>query len=308
MLLKRKLFHASKKWHDLPATFFDPLGGVGGKPTNKLFHIAEHVYEDEMQGATSVIIQSVERAVKVLQTLGNHPDGLALGALAESVGFSPSSVHHILRTLQRHGFVDQMEDRTYKLGQGIFDLVHASSKARSWTSEVLAAMEALKAEFGETVLFGILGETAAVVAGSVESDQSLRVAWRVGDRLPLHCSALGKSILSVLDDSALDDVLSRLDLVKYTPATIDDAEELRAHIAEVRRNGYSLDLEERDAGVCCIGVPIVPQGDPRVSGISISMPAARFRAIGQERLAAALQKAAARLKAAAMSRTAVRAD
>lgn len=132
----------------------------------------------------------------------------------------------------------------------------------------------------------------------LEGPGSLRMVSRVGGRLALHSSAVGKAYMAALPPEELDALLAGLPMPGFMPATITEPEALRAELERVRRQGYAVDNEENEPGIVCYGIALCgPSGRP-VAGVSVST--LRFRQQGDplERYVAPLL----RLRAAAVAR------
>jgi IclR family KDG regulon transcriptional repressor len=109
-----------------------------------------------------------------------------------------------------------------------------------------------------------------------ETTQSVRVANRVGSLLPAYCTAVGKAQLAYLSQDELERIFTKPKLQAFTASTITDRDKLVAHLKEVAKKGYALDIEEYEEEVMCIGVPIMDYTGRAVAGICISGPGCRM--------------------------------
>src|SRR5712691_10204789 len=157
---------------------------------------------------TAKTIQSVDRAVRILKALGEHPGRLGLSDLADRVGLAKTTVHGLLRTLQDHGLVEQHpESDKYQLGPELLQLGNSYLDLNELRSRGLAWSELLATRVGEAVRVGVPhGEGMLVIHHVFRPDASLQVL-EVGAVLPLHATALGKAVLAHLDEEVRDDVL-----------------------------------------------------------------------------------------------------
>ena len=130
---------------------------------------------------------------------------------------------------------------------------------------------------GETVHLVRREGTEAVYIDKVESNVgSIRMVSRVGSRIPLYCSGVGKALLSELSEEEIRAVWNESEIKKLTPHTITELSELFERVGEVRKNGYAVDDEENEAGVRCVAVSLLDYHRSPVYALSISAPASRM--------------------------------
>lgn len=131
----------------------------------------------------------------------------------------------------------------------------------------------------ETVHLVFLDRNEIVYLDKLEAannHSSLRMASRVGLRIPAHSSAVGKVLLSHLPEETLNDLLREKGLPKRTENTITDPGQLKSHLKMVRRKGYAIDDEENEKGIRCVAAPIQDEAGKVVAAISVSGPAFRI--------------------------------
>src|SRR6266481_2274521 len=165
-------------------------------------------------------IQSVDRAVRILKALGQHPGRLGLGDLAERVGLAKTTVHGLLRTLQEHGLVEQhLDTDKYQLGPELLQLGNSYLDLNELRSRSLAWSELLATRAGEAVRVGVPhGNGVLVVHHVFRPDTSLQIL-EVGAVLPMHATALGKAVLAYVAEPEREDVLDA-GLPKLTGKTV----------------------------------------------------------------------------------------
>lgn len=126
----------------------------------------------------------------------------------------------------------------------------------------------------------ILDRSEALYGDKVDAGQhagGLRMASRLGSRIPTHCSAVGKVMLAFLPEEKIVEVISDKGLPRRTENTITDIEELKTHLQHIREQGYAFDDEENEKGVKCVGAPIRDQSGEVSAAINISVPGIRIR-------------------------------
>ncbi|WP_204011880.1 IclR family transcriptional regulator [Sphaerimonospora thailandensis] len=232
-------------------------------------------------------MQSVDRALDVLEALAEHGGQAGLSEIAARTGLPYGTIHRLLRTLLARGYVRQESDRRYALGGALVRIGGAAERMLAvWAEPYLAKLVELS---GETANLAVLEGDFVVYVAQVPSPRKLRMFAEVGRRVLPHSTAVGKVMLAERPDAAA--VLGRTGLPRRTDRTITTAGELLGELDRVRARGYALDLGEEENGVHCMAVP-VHDGGRTFAALSVSGPAERIDAIEREELAAMLRKAA----------------
>lgn len=223
---------------------------------------------------------SVDKALRILQVLADHPRGRGLGEIAGELGLPKASLHRTLAALRYRGFVTQAPgSRHYRLGPEVLRIGFALYRDLDLRALAHPVLEELSVAFGETAHLGVREGSEVVYQDKVDPDRSIRMASTIGGRNPAHCTALGKAILAydfAGDGEAVQAIRAgRIRLSAKTPNTLTRPEDLLRELEGVRRRGYAVDREENELGVRCVGVPLVMVGRP-VGAISLSGPAHRL--------------------------------
>jgi IclR family acetate operon transcriptional repressor len=260
-------------------------------------------------------VQSVDRALDLLEALVAAEGEVAITALATRTGLHVSTVHRLLATLLRRGYVRQNpETSRYYAGAKLATLSEGRSRFGELRLRARPLLRSLTEATRETANLVVLDDLQAVYIETMPSPQVVRLFTAVGNRTPLHATGAGKALLANLPAPRRDALLDRLDLRGYTARTIVDRAALRRTLDEVREKGYALDDEEYDEGVRCVAVAVMPAGagapgrgaerealgrDSAVGGpvaaLSISAPASRLTRQRCAELAPLLRRAAAEL-------------
>jgi DNA-binding IclR family transcriptional regulator len=227
-------------------------------------------------------VQSVERAFLILDILVENGLGMGISDIAKKAGLKTSTAHRLLRTLLQLGVVDQdPESRYYNLSTKILLYSKAVLDQYDFVGSAHPILGELSKTVGETVFMGIHNNSELVYVDHVDTlDHVLRMTPQIGRRQPLHCTALGKVLLSHLPPDQLQNFFSRGDLPKLTENTITNPETLQSELEKIRLQGYSLDLEETEIGICCISAPVWGGDQQVVAAISVSGPATRMKMKG----------------------------
>lgn len=224
-------------------------------------------------------IQVITRAANVLRALEGEPDGLSLGQIAQRVELARSTVQRIVDALRTEQFVIAASPTGgVRLGPALIRL--AASASVEFDQITRPVMADLSQAIGETVDLSVLKGHSAVFTDQIQGPHRLRAVSAIGESFPLHCTANGKAILSVLSDEKIERLL-RGSLAKLTPNTITRPAELLKEIDSCRRSGIAVDDEEHTEGISAVGTGFI---DPigRAIAISIPVPTTRFKRIRTE--------------------------
>ncbi len=218
------------------------------------------------------IVQSLDRALSILDALAVAGDGLSLGDIASRTELAKSTAHRLLSTLEVRGFVSR-DGPTGHYRLGLKNLPQLAPGPA--IHEVLAGLAAAS---GETANLGALVGRDVMYMDRADSPHALRWQLGVGSRVPAYCSGLGKAILAHLPPDAIRRMLTGR-LRAYTDRTITDPRAMRAELTLTRERGYAVDDEEFMEGVRCVAVPVRGVDGSVTASISLAGPA--FRLTGE---------------------------
>jgi DNA-binding IclR family transcriptional regulator len=254
--------------------------GVDGGSAPAVYNLPEAYHRPEN------LIQSVDRALQLLQELAELGGCAPLSTLARQMGLSRSTVHGLLATLRYHGMVSQDDHGNYVLGIRLFELGYQAVSRLDLRIAAGPILQKLVDEFMETVHLVVSDGLYVVYIDKCESQQSMQIVSRIGQRLPAYCTAVGKAILAFKPEDELDRLLAEAPLIPMTRNTITDPQILKKHLLQVHLQGYALDQEEIAEGLRCAGAPIFDYTDQVVGAVSISGPSVRMN---DEKIAQAVQ-------------------
>lgn len=208
---------------------------------------------------------------------GTAQRSIAFADLARSLPFARTTVHRILYSLEKLGYVEKDELKSrYHLAAKFFELTSPAVNFRRLQSISKPIMQQLLLRFGETINLGVIEDEQVVYIDVLQSPSALRIAATPGERNPVHCTALGKAMIAFLPEREVEAVLSHQPLIRRTPKTITQRKHLIEHLASVREQAIALDMEENLGGVVCAAAPIFDQNARVIAGISISGPTSRM--------------------------------
>lgn len=225
------------------------------------------------------MVQSLDRALDVLEALADVDEGISLTQLTERLGLPLGTVHRLLASLAARGYAAQdKETRLYGPGPKLLEVAARAANNRRFNLSRLArpALQSLTEATGETSNLLVLQGEEGVYSEQVASPHLVRMFTEVGQRVPLYCTGGGKAILSGFSEERLDAYLATTRLTPFTAHTITSPAQMRAELQKARVDGFALDDEEREVGVCCVAAPIFDRLGRCVAALSISGPTTRL--------------------------------
>ena len=230
-------------------------------------------------------IKVLNKTFLVLDTILKNNAPMSMTEISERLDLYPSTVHRILDTLKYGGYVEQDPlTQKYQLGMKLLELGMAKLNQIDLVKEARPYLKELAKKCNETVHLAILEDTNVLYLAKEESSQTIRMISYVGKRAPLHCTALGKTILAFLPLDKRDQILDKIELSKLTENTITDKNELIEELKKIKQEGFALDREENEKDVRCIAAPIRNYQGKVVAAVSISGPAYRLNEGNQNHL------------------------
>ena len=208
-------------------------------------------------------MDATEKTLSVLDALNSSRS--RLGDIAARAELPKSTVHRILRRLVERGYARAEGDGVYALGPRVLTMAGDLLQRLDATALAAPMLRELHAEVGHTVHFAMLSDGEAVYLEKlVDPGLPYQFASRVGGRIPLHCTAIGKSLLAEMPE------IPPLDLVRRTANTIVTAEALRAELDRVRACGFAIDDEENERNIRCVGAAVRDHTGAPTHAISVS--------------------------------------
>jgi len=227
-------------------------------------------------------IQSVDRAMILLETLGQDDRGSRLTDLSRMTGLSLTTVHRLLTTLQQRRFVQfSRNDNLWHVGAGAFAVGNAFSRDRSVVASAGPFLRRLRDATRETANIGIVEEGYIVLADQAQARDNCKAISAVGARTPMMASGMGKAVLASYSGEEVATVVRRHGLNRITPRTFSTYEDLSGELQKIGTEGYSVDDEEYRIGLRCVAAPVFNERHEVVCAISVSGASSR---ITRERL------------------------
>lgn len=221
-------------------------------------------------------VQSVDRALLLIETLAEDDEGYRLTDLAIRTGLSPSTIHRLLTTLEKRRFVQfDREQSMWHIGVQSFAVGSTFARRRNFVTQAMPYLRKLRDQTRETANLAVIDDGAMVILTRVESREIMRSVTKIGGRAPMVASGLGKALLSTYPEEDVFAVIRREGMPRLTSKSIVRAGELCKSLHDIRERGYSIDDEEAQIGLRCVSAVVYDDRSEPLAAISISGKASR---------------------------------
>jgi IclR family KDG regulon transcriptional repressor len=232
-------------------------------------------------------IQTVINAMRLLEEFRDQEE-LGVTELSRRLALHKNNVFRLLATLEQQGYIEQSSHtERYRLGVRILELGQSFARSRTLLRSAGAILSELAARSGECSHIAVLRDYEVVHLGGEQTERAVMSGLRVGRRLPVHCTALGKVLLGSAPEELREaydrDVVVDGRLDQRTRSTIVDSQKFFEHLRAVSVRGFAIDLGECEDGLACASAPVHDTDGRVVAALSISGPGFRM---DEERLLA----------------------
>jgi len=231
-------------------------------------------------------VRSVSRSLDILEELSNNPRGIGLLELSKKIGLHKSTVFRLLKVLGERGYV-QKSDRGqgFSLGLHLVELANSYVNSLDLKIEARPCMYELTESTRHTVFLALLHDREVVYIDKTETFTSLRRFEIIGTRVPVHCTSLGKALLMGKSREELVKFFEGYSFYSSTPKSFTALEPFLDNLEEARARDYTLDDEEHETGVRCVGYPVFDYSGKVIAAVSVSgvvdaFPAAKIPEMG----------------------------
>ena len=228
----------------------------------------------EKESAKSVIINSVDRSIDILENLFRQGNDTSITQISKDLDIYKSTVFRTLATLENRRY--EVQDKNSNQNSIDPTLYAYSTLPHNdiITESVRPLLQEISDAYGECVTYGILeqewdGMYANVPLITIESTHNLGLSRKISNQTECYCASLGKCLLAFSENVNLD-VYKNAEFTPFTEHTITTYEDLMKELEQVRYQGYAVDAEEREIGLYCLGVPVLNGHGNAVAAISIS--------------------------------------
>jgi DNA-binding IclR family transcriptional regulator len=214
------------------------------------------------------------KAMVVLHAFTADDRRLGLAELARRTSLPKASLHRIANDLVDAGMLDR-DGTAYRLSTGLFQLGMRASLELSLIEVATPFLEDLYEHSHETVHLGVRDGLDVVYVSKLGGHRQAAAPSRVGGRMPLHCTAIGKILLAHAEPAVLTQVLER-GLERRAPRTITMPSVLRGQLEQIAETGIAYEHEESAVGIVCVAAAVTDPPAGVIAAISITGPAGRF--------------------------------
>lgn len=216
-------------------------------------------------------VQSVDRALSILETLAEDDEGYRLSDLAIRTGLSASTVHRLLATLESRRFVqfDRAESK-WHVGVRSFTVGASFARRRNFSTQAIPYLRKLRDLTRETANLAVVDDEFIIVLTRMESREIMRSLTQVGGRVPMVTSGVGKAVLATYSDEDVGAVIRHHGMPRLTEKSIVRPSDLFKELEKIRKQGFALDDEEACMGLRCIAAVVYNDCAEPLAAISVS--------------------------------------
>ena len=245
-------------------------------------------------------MSAIENAFRILEAVVEHQDnGLAFQDIITLVDLPKSSTHRTVKELTRLGYLlyDEQTKR-YRGSLKLSRLGAAVVENIDLRSLTLPFLQQLHETTAHNCHLGLLDGQQGVYLHKIESKgYGIRLFSEVGKSFPLHCTGMGKAILSFLSEPVVADILKG-ELHAYTEKTITDADKIVKELKRIRERGYAIDREEITRGLMCVAAPVFDQNGQVIAAVSATFPSFIEKELGIDKELSAVRRCAEQINGA----------
>ena len=235
-------------------------------------------------------VQSVDRALAVIELLAQEEKEMSLTEISKALSWPKTTAYGLIATLRDRQYVDQSSSTgRYRLGMRLFELGNIA--ARRWDVRAIARplMQDLNNRVGEMVQLATESGGEVLFIEKMDSTHMIRIVSEIGARLPMHCTGLGKVLLAYKKSSEIKWIIAKHGLRMMTSHTITDRDKLERELINIRRKGYAIDDREIMDSLRCVAAPIYSRDGSveyaiSVSGLAVNLHGERFNTVRDELL------------------------
>ncbi|MGY4711491.1 IclR family transcriptional regulator [Mycolicibacterium sp. CBM1] len=225
-----------------------------------------------MSGKNRVPGQTVlQKTGMILEAFAGTEVALSLSDLARATGLPVSTVHRIVRQLAAWGALERTSRGDYTVGNTLLEIAASSQRSRSVRETAMPFLHGLHDLTRHDVQLAVIDGDHALLIEKIAGVDAVDTVGRVGRRLPLHASGVGRALLAAAPEEVRARILAR-PLAAYTPFTKTSARALRRELADTRRRGFAVAIEEMSLGVVSCAAPIRGEGDRVHAAVAVVTP------------------------------------
>ena len=238
----------------------------------------ENKMTDNQVVSTSNNNQSTDKVLAIIELLCYSQEPLRLIDIANRLHFNTSTALRFLNSLEQNVYIfKDKETLRYRMTYKICGLASQVSSSTDLIQIASQPIKELSTELRECVCLAVEENYSIIyIYVSDGPGQILRTTQRIGKKAPMHCTGVGKMILSDFSDDKIEEVIALKGLTKYTENTLCTPEALYAELRTIRQQGYAYDNQECEMGARCIAFPIRDYSGHIIASLSVTGPLGRM--------------------------------
>ena len=222
-------------------------------------------------------VKTLDKSITILTCLAESQNQLALKELTKITGLKTTTCFRLIKAMETMGLVERDPgSKKYRLGFKVISLGVSALNRLDLRQIALPFMTKLREETGETTNLSILDGTEIIFIERIQSEHLFNVNLSVGSRLPVYCTSQGKAILAFLPEDEAEELMEKINFEKRTDKTLVTARSLKKELKAVRNNGFAINYEELEKGLCAIAAPIFNHNAYPIAAVNVSYAIARY--------------------------------
>lgn len=218
------------------------------------------------------LIKSVAKGFALLELLVRSPDPLTLTQIANDLGHTKTTAQRLINTLLALGYLKRIQGKRYVPGNKVLSLSFQLLQKDNLYKQAQSHLEKISDQLGYSVTLSVIEGNEILVIYRKERARYLPYAIYTGSKLPPHCSATGKVLLSSLPEEKLEIFLGNILMTKVTPKTITNKKSLIQEFNRIRKRGYSISNQEFSLDLYSIGIPLIDGRGKVAAAAGLSVP------------------------------------
>jgi DNA-binding IclR family transcriptional regulator len=238
-------------------------------------------------------VPALERGLTILEVVAKSKNGYTFSQLAQQLDFPKSSIHSLLVTFERLGYLQRLESSgRYVAGLNLVRIATVASHGITLRQKAGPLLCELTQRTGLTAHIAILENKEALLVAKVEPSGTVPVATWIGKRIDYHCTSLGKALIAWRREDEIDELVKERRMLRHNENTISSLTRLKQELMRTRQAGYAVDDEEEEIGFRCIGAPVLGVSGEVEAAVSVSGTVEQIRTEDVPHMGALVQEAA----------------
>jgi IclR family pca regulon transcriptional regulator len=231
-------------------------------------------------------INSLAKGLSVLQAFAEAGHPLTLSEIAHALGANNTTATRLCYTLTELRFIHKDGQRRYHLTPKVLTLGHSYISGLAWQEVAQFYLDALFKDVQETVNLSVLEDSEIIYLVRIRKRKYLPFDIRIGTRLPVYCTAMGKVLMAMGSPEKVKTILRALEFKPLTPCTVTSLDKFMDELEKVRKNGYAINDEELSIGNRAVGAPVLNKRGYAVAAINIAAPTPEYSRSQMEKILA----------------------